>query len=137
MKRILTLAAFGLLAFQSCKKDDDNNSTPSLVGNWKMTSYAYDTNNDGVMQSTENNALDSGDYGYMMVTNSTLKDSISMDGFNISYTFPSYTRRNDSVFVPFMNQQELYFVIQKLDASNLNIFIPDNTGSEWRNYTRN
>ncbi|MEZ4802472.1 MAG: hypothetical protein R2797_06835 [Gelidibacter sp.] len=50
-KMILGLMAVGALAFTSCSSDDDNNSSVSLVGTWKLTAWnsttGYDINNDG------------------------------------------------------------------------------------------
>lgn len=51
-KVILSLLAVSALIFTSCSKDnDDNNSTATIEGTWKLTAWnsttAYDLNNDG------------------------------------------------------------------------------------------
>ncbi|MEZ4793001.1 MAG: lipocalin family protein [Gelidibacter sp.] len=50
-KLFLSLVAISTLAFNSCSSDNDDNSTVSLVGTWKLTAWnstvGYDINNDG------------------------------------------------------------------------------------------
>ncbi len=138
-KAILPLLALGVIAFTGCGKDDNNNVTPNnsapLTGNWKLNSYAIDSNRDNVMQITEQRALESGEYGYLYATNQHITDSFGIGGARITLEY-TYLLRNDSVFSSMMGETELQFVIQKLDATTLNILRPYSTGTEWYFYTR-
>lgn len=138
-KTLLALLSVGIIAAVGCKKDDNNNTNPntgpSLVGNWKMASYAIDTNGDMVMQNSEQRTPGADEYGYLFATNQMITDSSKIDGVGITLNY-SYIRRNDSVFSNLLGETDLEFVIEKLDATTLNILKPYSTGTEWYFYTR-
>lgn len=138
-KTLLAVLAIGTLAAVGCKKDDNpatpNNSGPSLLGDWKMTSYAYDENGDKVMQSSEQKTPAADEYGYLFVGNQNVTDSYRIDPVRVTATY-NYTRQQDSVFTSFLGEKELVFVIQKLTDNTLEIMEPDATETMWRSYSR-
>ncbi len=136
-KPLLTVFALGLLAAWGCKKDDNNNATPgtSLTGNWTMTSYALDSNGDNTLQPSEQRTLETDEYGYLEITNQMIVDSYNIDGVRVTADY-TYTRRGDSVFTTVLGEEDLIFVIQKLDATTLHVMQPYSTGTEWYFYNR-
>ena len=48
--RILFLAIFGLLMFNSCKKDNESATDLLTGGTWKLTESRSDTNGDGTLE---------------------------------------------------------------------------------------
>lgn len=137
MKKLILAAALGALVFQSCKKDDNSTTSGSLVGNWKMTMYAADSNNDGMMQTSEQHILDTANYGYLQASSTIMKDSLSLDGGKLTLTY-TYTFQNDTVYSNGFAGNEAMFGVTKLDGSSLNTVEPGGTGYPmvWRNYVR-
>ena len=62
MKKILLLTAACSIAFFSCKKNDNNTPSRSelLVGTWNVNAYGVDSNNNGLLETSEYGVVPAG-----------------------------------------------------------------------------
>jgi hypothetical protein len=125
-----------VLGITSCKKGTGA-ATPSenIVGTWKLSQYAYDDNNDGVIESAEIHNQPEG-LTQQLAFNGNQGGVLTTDSYGISEThsFIWGLSVNDYLQLEYAAHDTVTYYLLTINSSNLILTTTTNSVLQWYSY---
>lgn len=129
MKQVLICGAAALCIFASCKSKDEKN----LIGTWKITTQAIDSNKNGVMDASEKEDVSAGNLQYTFEKGGDVKVNTILGNLSGSWDLKN---GGDVLAITFLGISQDMKVLE-LSNTDLKLEYTDDEGTKnWEEATK-